>query len=106
MSRSFSLEGLSTYMTEQVGKIGAVRKEVEEIQVGFNSAYVEWKAEHDATLESLTEAMVDRLEGVGPDLELRISERNIEERRIIGTRREELRTNSSPRPKPRPIRPW
>jgi DNA repair exonuclease SbcCD ATPase subunit len=96
MSRSFSLEQLSDYITDQIARIAAVRKEVEEIQVGFNSAYVEWQAEHDAALERLTEAVMDRRDEVGPDLEAQIQERIGEERHIIDARREELRDELIP----------
>ena len=96
MSKSFSLERLSKYITEDLAKIGAVRKEVEEIQIGFNSAYVEWKAEHDATLERLTEAVTDGLDEVGPDLEALVMERLVEERRVIGERRQSLRDKVIP----------
>lgn len=96
MSKSFSLERLSKYITEDLAKIGAVRKEVEEIQIGFNSAYVEWKAEHDATLERLTEAVTDGLDEVGPDLEALVIERLVEERRVIGERRQSLRDKLIP----------
>lgn len=52
MSNNFSLVSLYTYITNNIDKILAVRKETEEIQIGFNSSYVEWKAEHDATLDA------------------------------------------------------
>jgi len=96
MSKNFSLEGLSGYITDSNEKIGAVRKETEEIQIGFNSAYVEWKAEHDATLERLTAAVIDRLEEVGPDLQTRVGERVVEERRIIAERCQALRDKLIP----------
>jgi hypothetical protein len=96
MSKSFSLERLSKYITEDIAKVGAVRKEVEEIQIGFNSAYVEWKAEHDATLERLTNAVTERLEEVGPELGTRIKERIVEEGRILDKRRQQLREKLMP----------
>ena len=52
MSKEFSLDKLSDYLDEQLEQIGVMRREVEEIQVGFNSAYVEWKADHDAALDT------------------------------------------------------
>jgi chromosome segregation ATPase len=96
MSKSLSLKELSTYVTDNIQEIGAVRKEVEEIQVGFNSAYVEWKAEHDATLERLTETVTDRVDAIGPDLRALVDERIVEEKPIIEARRRELRDELIP----------
>jgi DNA repair exonuclease SbcCD ATPase subunit len=90
MSSNVSLDQFAQYIEDRTGEIGEVRREAEEIQVGFNSAYVEWKAEHDATLERLVEAVVPRLGELGPDLRGRIEERVVEEQRIIAERREEL----------------
>ncbi|MCP4539240.1 MAG: hypothetical protein GY832_19055 [Chloroflexi bacterium] len=91
MSKSISVKQLSQYITDNVGKIGTVRREVEEIQIDFNSAYVEWKAQHDATLERLVEAVTAQIDEIGPDLQARIEERISEDQRIIAERRQELR---------------
>jgi len=96
MSKSFSLERLSRYLSEVVKQIGAVRKEVEEIQVGFNSAFVEWKAEHDVTLERLTEEVTRKLDEVGPGLANLVQERIVDEWRIVNDRRQELRDKLIP----------
>lgn len=96
MSKSFSLQRLSKFIEDGIEGIGNVRTEVEEIQIGFNSAFVEWKAEHDATLERLTEAVNGQLEDVGPDLQSRVEERMVEERRIIAERRQALRDDLVP----------
>jgi len=90
MSKSLSLKQFANYITDEVGKIGGIRREVEEIQVGFNSAFVEWKAEHDAALERLVEAVTGRLDEAGQDLRARIEERIVEERHTIAERRREL----------------
>ena len=126
MSKDFSLQQLSDYIADNSDKISRVRREVEEIQVGFNSAYVEWKAQHDATLEQLGEAVTARLEAVGADgltetrlsgstnrslftalaevsaealgevLRTRVEERADEERALIAERRQELREKLIP----------
>ena len=90
MSKDLSLDSFSKYITDVTGRIGQARQEVEEIQIGFNSAYVEWKAQHDATLERLVEAVTDRMAEIGPDLRGRIEERAVEEQGIIAERRQEL----------------
>ena len=96
MSNNFSLGSLYRYITDNIEKIFAVRKETEEIQIGFNSSYVEWKAKHDAALERLSEAVASRLGEVGSALHSRIQERTVEERRIIAERRQELRDTLIP----------
>ena len=90
MGKSVSLEELSQYLNSSVEQIGQVRQEVEEIQVGFNSAYVEWKAWHDASLEQLVDAVTTRLEEIGPDLRTRIEEGIAREQDLIDQRRQEL----------------
>lgn len=96
MSNNFSLVSLYTYITNNIEKILAVRKETEEIQIGFNSSYVEWKAKHDATLERLSEAVTNRPGEVGSALQSRIEERTVEERRIIAERQQQLRDTLIP----------
>jgi len=96
MSKSFSLEQLADYIADNLEKIGAVRQEMAEIQVGFNSAYVEWKAEHDASLERLVQAIDGRSDEVGPELQARIGQRCLEESELIEKRRQELRQELIP----------
>jgi hypothetical protein len=90
MSRNLSLDELHEYIAENSRKIAAVHKELDEIQVGFNSAYVEWKAEHDASLERLVDSIVQRVDEIGAALQERIRKRIIEERKIIAARMKEL----------------
>jgi len=73
-----------------------VGREVEEIQVGFNSAYVEFKANHDAQLASLTETLFEKLDNLGPELRAPIDKRAVEERRLLAERRTELRDKLIP----------
>jgi hypothetical protein len=91
-----SLNKLNGYILGKMRQIDAVRKEMEEIQTGFNSKYVEWKADHDAALERLVETMIDRLDEIGPDLKGCIDEKVGEEQRIITERRQELRDTLIP----------
>jgi chromosome segregation ATPase len=96
MAESYSLEQLSQYLSGNMSRIGELRKEVEEIQVGFNSAYVEWKARHDAQLERVVEAIVDRWNEAGPDLQARIEKNAAEEQDLIEKRRQKLRDEIIP----------
>jgi len=90
MGKKYTLDGFAGFISGTIKEIGTARQEVEEVQVGFNSAYVEWKAPHDATLAQLTETIDTRLDGLGPDLRDRVSERQVEERTTIATRLRDL----------------
>jgi len=96
MPQTVSLEQLNDFLLENRRKIDAVGREVEEIQVGFNSAYVEFKANHDAQLARLTEKLFARLDSLGPELRAQIDERAVEERRLLEGRREQLREELIP----------
>ena len=96
MGMDASLQKLSGYIEDNISQIEAVRKEMEEIQTGFNSKYVEWKADHDAALERLVEMVLGQMDEIGPDLKGRIDERVGEERRIVDERRQELRDKLIP----------
>lgn len=96
MPRTVSLEQLNDFLLDNRRRINAVGREVEEIQVGFNSAYVEFKANHDARLASLTETLFERLDSVGPALRVLIDGRAVKERRLLAERRAELRQKLIP----------
>lgn len=97
MSKHFSLASLSDYLDEQLEQLGSIRAELEEIQVGFNAAYVEWKAEHDAALERLTEGISQDLSSVSPELDRLIQTRKVEEERIIVDRHQTLKYEIIPK---------
>lgn len=96
MTRTVSLDQLNDFLSDNRRKIDAVGREVEEIQVGFNSAYVEFKADHDAQLASLTETLFEKLGSVGPELRTLVDERAVKERRLLTERRTELREKLIP----------
>jgi len=90
------LDQLNGFLLDNRRKIDAVGREVEEIQVGFNSAYVEFKADHDAQLASLTETLFEKLDSIGSELRDRLDERAVEERRLLAERRTELQEQLIP----------
>jgi chromosome segregation ATPase len=96
MPRTVSLDQLHDFLADNRRKINEVGREVEEIQVGFNSAYVEFKADHDAQLACLTETLLEQLDNLGPELRARIDERAVEERRLLAERQTELREKLIP----------
>jgi hypothetical protein len=91
MAEKMSVEQLASYLTEQVKQIQAIEKEVDEIQVGYNTAYAGFKKEHDATLASLTDAVIAQYDAVLPALRNRIGERAAIEGQRIVERRKALR---------------
>jgi predicted nuclease with TOPRIM domain len=96
MPRTVSLDQLHDFLADNRRKINEVGREVEEIQVGFNSAFVEFKADHDAQLASLTEALFSKLDNLGPELRALIDKRAVEERRLLAERQTELREKLIP----------
>jgi hypothetical protein len=96
MAKGMSLAQFGGFITQNVDRIKAVRREVEELQVGFNSKYVEFKAQHDATLASLVNRIADEPEIAGPELGRMIADRIVEERAAIKERRSKLRQELVP----------
>ena len=60
MAQRVSLAQLGGFITQNMDRIKTVRQEAEELQVGFNSKYVEFKARHDATLASLVNRIAEK----------------------------------------------
>jgi chromosome segregation ATPase len=96
MAKTVSLDGFAEFIDDSVRSIASARHEVEEVQVGFNSAYVEWKAPHDATLAELVNTIDGKLEDLGEDLHNRVELQRIEERAAIDARFEELESTLIP----------
>lgn len=96
MAQKMSLAQFGGFITQNVDRIKAVRQEAEELQVGFNGKYVEFKARHDATLASLVNKIVDDPKIAGRDLGRMIETRIGEERDTLAARRRELREKLIP----------
>ncbi len=96
MAQRVSLAQLGGFIAQNIERIQAVRKEAEELQTGFNSKYVEFKARHDATLASLVNHIADDPEIAGPELGTMIAERIVEEREKAEQRRRDLRKEIIP----------
>ena len=96
MSKDYSLAQTEDLISKSIERIAKARQELEEVQVGFNSAYVEWKARHDATLEQLTATVLSRWEEAGPILSSQIESRRTEERQLISERLQTLRDSLLP----------
>ena len=69
MSRSFTTTGLSKFIEANIQDIEKVRREVEEIQLGFQSRYVEWRGKHDANLSTLHENVLRQPQAYGAGLQ-------------------------------------
>ena len=96
MAKGISLAKLGGFITQNIDLIKAIKKEAEELQVGFNSKYVEFRARHDGTLSSLVRQIVDDPEIAGPELGRMIGEFMEEERATAEARRRELREELIP----------
>lgn len=93
---AMSLVDLDRFLAQNVEKIEAVEREVEELQIGFNSAYTEFKAEHDATLARLTEKVIEKIDSLEPEMRAQIEKQREEEREKISARMDELREELIP----------
>ena len=96
MAKGISLAQFGGFITQNMDRIKAVRQEVEELQVGFNSKYVEFKARHDATLASLVNQIADDPEIAGLELGRKIAGCIGEERTGLEARRRDLREELVP----------
>jgi predicted nucleic acid-binding Zn-ribbon protein len=96
MAKRVSLAQFGGFIAQNMERIEAVRQEVEELQVGFNGKYVEFKARHDATLASLVNQIADDPEIAGPELGRMIADRIVEERTRAEARRRDLRDELVP----------
>lgn len=91
MAKRVSLAQFGGFIAQNIERIQAIRQEVEELQVGFNGKYVEFKARHDATLTSLVNQITDDPEIAGPELGRMIADLIGGERETLEARRRELK---------------
>ena len=85
------------YLEEQSHAIEALTDQLNEVQIEFNAQFDQFKAQHDATLDHLTDQVAERMETVGPQLRESIQERIPEERHRIDERRQKVREEYLPR---------
>lgn len=96
MSQKFSSTGLSKLLENNISAIEKIRKEVEEIQLGFQNAYVEWKTKHDQELIQLSELVLTRLPEVGTELQNKIQAQFKVEDQVLEKRQKDLRETIIP----------
>lgn len=96
MARTLSMEQLADYFAKQIDEIARLEAEVEEIQVGFNSAFVEFKTQHDETLIALTDQVLAQYDAISPALQAQMEARRVEERKALLARRDLLRADLIP----------
>jgi len=97
MSRTSSTSELTKFLEENVEQIEAIRKEVEEIQLGFQNEYVNWITKHDTELIRLTDLVISRQVEIGPELEALIQKQLIDEEKTIIERQRSLRDEIIPK---------
>lgn len=96
MSKTMSPEQLSKYLSAQVAQIKSLEREVEEIQAGFTSSYMEFKAQHDETLADLTGKVLEHYAHIDAGLRGKIDQLVLLEREGLEKRRKQLRENEIP----------
>jgi chromosome segregation ATPase len=96
VSQKFSTNGLTKFLEANISAIEKIRKEVEEIQLGFQNAYVEWKTKHDQELVKLTELVQARLPEIGSELREKINTQLTIEDQALEKRRKDLQEEIIP----------
>ena len=91
MSKTYTTISLSAYLEQNIAEIEAVRKEVEEIQSGFQTSYVDWRSKHDAELLRLSKLVVDRFFETGTELQAQVQKALPGEQALVEERRKDLR---------------
>lgn len=89
------------YLEQQEAAILELIGQLDEIQVGFNARFDEFKASHDQTLDKLVDVVAARINGGPPDtihpaLRAAIKEQVPEERAAIEERRQKVREEYLP----------
>lgn len=90
MAQYMSLDQLDGFLTDARGKVDEVARELNEVQVGFVSAYETSKAAHDTTLTGLCERAAHDLGTLPDSVRQAIEERLPVERKTLEERRTEL----------------
>ena len=87
---------LLRFFDEQTRAIEALIDQLDQIQVAFNAQFDEFKAQHDATLDRLTDQVAERLHAVDPNLRAAIDGQVVVEREAIAERRRKVREEYLP----------
>jgi chromosome segregation ATPase len=88
---------LIQYLDDQDQAIEALIVQLDEVQVTFNAQFDEFKVQHDATLDRLTDQIATDPSLAGPQLTAAIEERLPEERQRIDERRQKVREEYLPK---------
>lgn len=78
------------YLDAQSQAIEALIDQLNEVQVAFNAQFDQFKAQHDASLDHLTEQVAMRMDEIGPELRQAVEQRVLEEHRRIEERRHQV----------------
>jgi hypothetical protein len=94
--KTMNIDELLAYLEQQETAILDLVRQLDEVQVAFSGQFDRFQADHDATLEHLTEQVVDRLEAAGPNLQAAIHAQLVEEKARIDERRQKVREQYLP----------
>jgi DNA repair exonuclease SbcCD ATPase subunit len=84
------------YIDSQEKAIQSLTSQLDEIQVAFNAQFDQFKAQHDAKLDHLTDQVAEQIAAVGTALRKHIEERLPEDQQAIDERRRKLREEYLP----------
>ncbi|HAM44086.1 MAG TPA: hypothetical protein DCM67_03545 [Propionibacteriaceae bacterium] len=90
MAQAMSLEQLDRFLNGAQEQVGAVARELEEVQTQFVSAHQTSKAVHDAALDELSARVEADLAALPGAVRTAIDERLVVERETLAARRQEL----------------
>jgi chromosome segregation ATPase len=93
---SLSTDAFLQYLDQQHEEIQAVIRELDECQIAFNAQYDQFRLQHDAHLDRLTEQVVDALDRLPPGVREEIEQRAALEGDALNQRRSELRETLLP----------
>jgi chromosome segregation ATPase len=93
---SLSTNAFLQHLDQQHEQIQAVIHELDECQIAFNARYDQFRLQHDAQLDHLTEQLMDALERLPPGAQHDIEARAVVERDALNERRAELRETLLP----------
>lgn len=91
MAKTLSQEQFRDFLTDNITAIKALQHELDEIQSGFTTNFVDFKARHDATLIRLTEEVIPLRNQLSPELQQRINQQIEQKRQEAQQRRSELK---------------
>jgi DNA repair exonuclease SbcCD ATPase subunit len=90
-------EQMLRYLSDQRQMLQELVNQLDEIQIQFNAQYDSFKAQHDATLDRVTQKIANNVEAVRPDLRAAIRKNQQQEQDQIGERLQKVANEYLPK---------